>query len=65
LLLGDRNRAEIELSVLSRQRVDARLATAAALPSELKAWENDRNTNHCIVRGRFTTADAQIRLRRL
>jgi hypothetical protein len=64
-LLGDRNRAEIELSVHSQQCVDARLATAAALQSELKAWENHRHTSHCIDRGRFTTADAQIRLRRL
>jgi hypothetical protein len=59
------NIAEIELSVLSRQCLDARIATAAELQSELQAWEHDRNANHCIVRWRFTTADARIRLRRL
>lgn len=59
------NTAETELSVLSRQCLDARLDTVAKLQSELKAWEDDRNQNHCTVRWRFTTADARIRLRRL
>lgn len=59
------NTAETELCVLSRQCLDARLDTVAKLQSELKAWEDDRNQNHCTVRWRFTTADARIRLRRL
>ena len=59
------NIAEIELSVLSRQCLDGRIGSAEQLHTEAKAWEADRNTDHCVVRWRFTTADARIRLRRL
>jgi hypothetical protein len=56
---------EIELSVLSRQCLDARIGSAEKLKSEIKAWETDRNADHCVVRWRFTTTDARTRLRRL
>jgi hypothetical protein len=59
------NIAEIELSVLSRQCLADRIGSADQLKSETKAWEAERNANHCTVRWQFTTEDARIRLRRL
>jgi hypothetical protein len=59
------NIAEIELSVLSRQCLNDRIGSPEQLQSAIKAWETDRNADHCIVRWRFTTADARTRLHRL
>jgi hypothetical protein len=59
------NVAEIELSVLTRQCLDRRVATAAELEREVAAWEEDRNERAVEVRWRFTTADARIKLHRL
>ena len=59
------NVAEIELSVLARQCLDRRLASAEALRREVAAWEEERNERAVAVRWRFTTADARIKLHRL
>jgi hypothetical protein len=59
------NVAEIELSVLSRQCLDRRIATAEVLRSECAAWEAARNADGSRVVWRFTTADARIKLRHL
>jgi len=57
--------AELELSVLSRQCLDQRLATRAALEAEVAAWEGHRNRASCCIDWRFTTTDARIKLKHL
>jgi len=59
------NVAEIELSVLSRQCLNRRIADAAALAREVGAWEQGRNGARATIRWQFTAADARIKLRRL
>jgi len=59
------NVAEIELSVLARQCLDRRVASAEELRREVGAWEEERNERAVEVRWRFTTADARIKLHRL
>jgi hypothetical protein len=59
------NVAEIELSVLTRQCLDRRIASAEELRREVAAWEGERNERAVEVRWRFTTADARIKLHRL
>lgn len=59
------NVAEIELSVLARQCLDRRIASAEELRREVGAWEAERNERAIEVRWRFTTADARIKLHRL
>jgi hypothetical protein len=59
------NVAEIELSVLARQCLDRRIATAEELRREVGAWEGERNERAVAVRWRFTTAEARIKLHRL
>jgi hypothetical protein len=59
------NIAEIELSVLSRQCLDRRIADADTLTSEVAAWETGRNARQTAIDWRFTTADARIKLRHL
>ncbi len=59
------NMAEMELSVLSRECLDRRFASAQAMEEELAAWDKTRNAEECGATWRFTTADARIKLRRL
>jgi hypothetical protein len=59
------NVAEIELSVLSRQCLDRRIASLEELLEQLEPWEVERNDRAIGVNWRFTTADARIKLRRL
>jgi len=59
------NVAEIELSMLSRDCLDRRIADAPRLDKELVAWQSDRNQHKSKVTWQFTTADARIKLRRL
>jgi hypothetical protein len=59
------NVAEIELSVLARQCLDRRIATADELQRELSAWQDARNADGSRVAWRMTTADARIRLKHL
>jgi DDE superfamily endonuclease len=59
------NMAEIELSVLTKQCLDRRIADAAALEGEVGAWEAERNEQHATVNWRFKVADARTKLKRL
>jgi hypothetical protein len=59
------NVAEIELSVLSRQCTDRRIAEAETLDRELSAWNVARNHEASKVAWHFTTADARTKLRHL
>jgi hypothetical protein len=59
------NMAEIELSVLSRQCLNRRIASLEKLKLEVSAWEQERNERQAVVKWQFTTADARIKLRRL
>jgi transposase len=54
------NVAEIQLSVLSRQALDQRIASLPQLRAVLKAWHGQHDT--VVVRWRFTTPDARIKL---
>ena len=54
------NVAEIELSVLSRQALDQRIASLRQLRTVLKAWHAQHDK--VVVRWRFTTQDARIKL---
>jgi hypothetical protein len=59
------NMAEIELSVLSRQCLNRRIADKETLMKEVAAWEQERNSANVTIDWQFTTADARIKLRRL
>ena len=59
------NVAEIELSVVSRQCLDRRIANLDALNAELAAWQNATNASQRQVDWHFTTEDARIKLRHL
>ena len=59
------NVAEIELSFLSRQGLDRRIADAGTLERELRAWNTTRNREASKVTWQFTTAEARIKLRHL
>lgn len=59
------NIAECELSVLSRQCLNYRIATEEKLVHEVQAWTIDRNKHHATIDWQFTTEDARIKLKRL
>ncbi len=59
------NIAEIELSALTRQCLDRRIADLDVLNTELTAWQNAVNANQRQVNWQFTTEDARIKLRHL
>ena len=59
------NMAEIELSVLHRQCLKARIPDQATLISKTTAWYERRNRKDSTVNWRFTTDDARIKLHRL
>ena len=59
------NMAEIELSVLSEQCLDRRLADRVSLEREVAAWVAARNATTTAIDWRFTTEDARIKLKRL
>jgi len=59
------NMAEIELSVLHRQSLKARMPDQPALIETVAAWENGRNAAQSTVHWQFTTADARIKLHSL
>jgi uncharacterized small protein (DUF1192 family) len=58
------NIAEVELSVLSSQCLDRRIADLKTIQNEIKAWEQQRNSKQKGVDWRFTTEKARIRLKR-
>ena len=59
------NMAETELSVLSSQCLDRRIASKQLLIDEVAAWEGARNKHHAKADWQFTTADARTKLKRL
>ena len=59
------NVAEIELSVLRRQCLKAKMSDIATVRRHVQAWQSDRNQRCSAVNWRFTTADARIKLQRL
>jgi hypothetical protein len=59
------NMAEIQLSVLTSQCLDRRLADRAGLEREVAAWQAERNAAARGIDWRFTTQDARIKLKHL
>jgi hypothetical protein len=59
------NMAEIELSVLHRQCLAARIPDQATLISKVTAWQRHRNSKLSTINWQFTTEDARIKLHRL
>lgn len=59
------NIAEIELSVLKRQCLRARLPDIETVRSSVAAWQAHRNSAPATIDWRFTTEDARIKLKRL
>lgn len=59
------NMAEIELSVLSAQCLNRRLADMATMQDEIAAWQRSRNHRQGKINWQFTTSDARIKLKRL
>jgi len=59
------NIAEIELSILSRQCLNRRIADIETLRREVGAYNLDRNQAPATIDWQFTTADARTKLKRL
>jgi hypothetical protein len=59
------NRAEIELSHLSRQCLAGRIGEKERLINKVHAWNMQRNARKAKAHWQFTTADARVKLRRL
>lgn len=59
------NMAETELSVLTRQCLNRRIADAATLTREVAAWQERRDQTRTTIRWQFTTQEARIKLRSL
>ena len=53
------NMAEIELSALSKQCLDRRIADMKTLKHEVSAWENERNSIGATVRWQFKKDNAR------
>jgi uncharacterized small protein (DUF1192 family) len=58
------NMAECELSVLSTQCLDRRIADKQTLTTEVAAWQARRNNKHAKADWQFTTANARTKLKR-
>lgn len=59
------NMAEMELSLLSRQCINRRFDDAAALSTEIAAWQRTRNKQKLGANWQFKTKDARIKLKAL
>jgi transposase len=59
------NMAEIELSALTRQCLDRRIPDKDTLIHEVKAWEDQRNSEVIKVHWQFTTTFARTKLKSL
>lgn len=59
------NMAEIELSALSKQCLDRRIAEMPTLASEVNSWTKRRNALKVVIRWNFTKNDARKKLNRL
>ena len=58
------NMAEIELSALSKQCLDRRIANMKKLADEVSTWEQERNAIGATVKWRFNKDNARIKLQR-
>jgi hypothetical protein len=58
------NMAEIELSALSKQCLDRRIADLKILMHEVSAWEDERNSIGTTVRWQFKKENARNKLER-
>jgi hypothetical protein len=58
------NMAEIELSALSKQCLDRRIANMEMLAGEVSAWEHERNAVNATVRWKFNKCNAREKLQR-
>jgi hypothetical protein len=58
------NMAEIELSALSKQCLDRRIANIEMLAGEVSAWEHDRNAVGATVKWKFNKCNARKKLQR-
>lgn len=59
------NMAECELSVLSKQCLNRRIADKQSLISETQIWEQQRNQKQVVTNWQFTNKQARIKLKRL
>ena len=59
------NRAEIELSILSRQCLDRRIPNQETLKKEIASWQEQRNATAQPMEWRFTNEDARVKLKKL
>jgi len=59
------NMAEMELSVLSRQCLDRRIASREELAGEIALWQAERNRHRVAIEGCFRVADARRKLAHL
>jgi hypothetical protein len=57
--------AEIELSVLSRQCMNARIPDQDTLKKQITAWQEQRKTISSPMQWRFTADDARVKLKKL
>jgi hypothetical protein len=58
------NMAEIELSALSKQCLDRRIADIEMLAGEVSAWEHERNAVGATVKWKFNKRNARKKLQR-
>jgi hypothetical protein len=59
------NPAECELSALTGQCLDQRIADLSTLRQETAAWEQQRNQEHVMIHWRFGIQEARTKLHRL
>lgn len=59
------NMAEIELSHLSRQCLNRRIADKSTFIHEIAEWNKNRDAEKATIDWQFTTEDARIKLKRL
>lgn len=58
------NMAEIEIGILDRQCIGRRIGDEESLRTEVLAWEQKRNHEHCRIDWKFTRQDADRKLSR-
>lgn len=59
------NMAEIELSTLSKQCLNRRIANQEIMIEEVKAWQDERNTLRIGCNWQFKIEDARVKLKKL
>ena len=57
--------AETELSIMTKQCLDRRIADISTLTREVAAWEQQRNDANSKINWQFSTGDARIKLKKL